>query len=173
PGTRSVARRVRFEQRDVQHGELRGEGLIAVRRVDEEVAREEAVPGELGDDTDRQPVARIGPDVAVQREDVLAAQILPDSSEERVEARRVDLLVVGPVDVRLAARLPHEELVLRRAAGVLAGVGAELPVRAEDRLTAAQSLLVELGDALVAIDRPDTAEAEGAQMVFEGLGWIR
>ena len=161
------------EQRRVDHGELRRERLVAVGGVDEQVAREQALPRVLGDDAHRQPVARVGADVAVQREHVLAGEVGAGAREQRVELGGVDRLVDRPVDVRLAAGLAHEELVVRRAARVLAGLDDELPVGPEDPLAAGQRVLVQLSGALVAVDRPDAAQAEAGQMFVERLRRIR
>ena len=172
-GVRVVARGIGVEQRRVDHRELRRERFVLIRRVDEEVAREQVVPRVLGHDAHRQAVARIGADVAVQREHVLAVQIRRGAREQRVERRRVDGLVHAPVDVRLAAGLAHEELVVGGAPGVLAGFHDELPVRPQKAFAPGQGVLVELSGALVAVHRPDAAQAEAGQMFVEGLRRVR
>jgi hypothetical protein len=54
--------------------------------------------------------------------------------------------------VLLAAGLANEELVLRRAPGVVSGFDDQLAVGAEDTLTLAQRVLVELGDGKIAVN---------------------
>ena len=71
-------------------GELRHVLLHRVdgRRLEEHVAREEAVPGLLGDDPDRQAVLRIGAGVAVLDEDVPALQVALQAGVEHAEVLR-------------------------------------------------------------------------------------
>ena len=69
-------------------------------------------------------------------------------------------LTVAPVHVLLARRLAHDELVVRRAAGVLPGLADQRSLGGELALAAAQRLLVERGRAQVPVDasRPNDAQ---------------
>ena len=137
-GRGTVAGRFGIEERGVEHGELRREVIDAVGRIDEEVAREKALPRVLRHDAHGQAIARVGSDVTIERVDVLAGQILGDAREQRVEDAGFDRLVgFAPVDMRLAARLFDEEFVVRRTARPLAGFDHELTIRAEDRFVLA------------------------------------
>ena len=59
----------------------------------------------------------------VLHEQVLARRMGEEVGEQRVELRRRHRLVVVPPDVRLGVCVADDELVLGRAAGVLAGIG--------------------------------------------------
>ena len=68
---------------------------VALGHVDEHVPREQAVPGLLGDDADRQPVARVGAGVAVLHEELAALDVVEQPLVQRVEVPRLD----RPVDL--------------------------------------------------------------------------
>ena len=77
--------------------------------------------------------------------DVALAQPRGDLVAQPLEALLGDLGVdVAPPDSRLGARLADDELVLRRAAGVLAGVDDERTALGEARVAARERVLVEL-----------------------------
>ena len=74
----------------------------------------------------QQPVCRVGARVRVDDVEVARVQVLGDLVAEAVEVLLRDRLVdLAPRDPVLGLRLLHEELVLGRAAGVLAGVDDE------------------------------------------------
>ena len=108
---------------DVDHREV-GLEVRQDRRVllaDEHVAGEEVVPGVLGDDADVDAVAGIGAGVAVEDEDVLVLQVLLARSRQGVELLPLERPVdVAPPDVGVDRRIFDQELVVRRAPGVLA-----------------------------------------------------
>ena len=119
---------------------------LLVGRVDEERLREEGVPGALADHAHRQPMRRIRAGEGVDDVDVALAQPQRHLVPQLVEAFFRDLGVdVAPPDARLGARLADDELVLRRAARVLAGVDDERPAFGEPSLPARERVLVELG----------------------------
>ena len=75
-------------------------------------------------------------------------------------ARRPVVVLLGdrlvdrpPPDLRPARRLADDELVLRRAPGVLAGANDERAVRRDDPLAVADGVLVQLGGREVAVGR--------------------
>jgi hypothetical protein len=71
------------------------------------------VPCQLGIDPNRNAVAFVGTDIAVQRVGFAFGKIGRNSFPKRVEAVGVDRLVrFAPIDVRFARWLPDEELVL-------------------------------------------------------------
>jgi hypothetical protein len=128
------------------------------------------MPGFLGDDPDRKPVARIRADVRVQNVDFALAQIRRDPVEERVEGAFVDRPVrLAPVDVALARRLFDEELVLRRAARVLPRVDDQLAIRAQFALAALQGSFVERCDGEVVPDGAEFAQAELVELAAQNV----
>jgi hypothetical protein len=103
-----------------------------------EIPRENALPSKLGYDSNRQPVARVRTDVAVERIHFLAVEIGADARQQGVELRGVDGFVrAAPVNVVLAARLAHEELIVGRTARMPTGVDNELAVEPETPFAAA------------------------------------
>ena len=61
---------------------------VVLGHVDEHVAGEQAVPGLLGDDPHRQPVARVGAGVAVLHEQLAALDVVQQPLVQRVELPR-------------------------------------------------------------------------------------
>ncbi len=108
------------------------------------MTREQAVPRLLGHDAHRQPVRRVGARVAVLDEDFLAAQIGEHAALEAVECRRIDRAVhLAPRDVLLARGFLDDELVVGRAAGVLAGAADDRPISRNLSFTPPHDFLVE------------------------------
>src|SRR5262249_33266682 len=116
-----VDSRVRLEAWCMDHGELgamRGELLRL--RSGEEVVREEAVPGRLGDHPRGDAVGRVGSDETVLHEEWPPLQVREQAQPELVETLlRHGLRHVAPPDIRFARRFADDELVAGRAAGVL------------------------------------------------------
>ena len=109
-------------------------------------------------DADRDPVARIGAGERVDDvERRLAGEVLGDLLAEPLERVLGELLVPVPPDPALGARLADDELVLRRAAGVPAGVDDERAALADARLAARDRVLVEQRGRGI----PDDATATG------------
>ena len=130
----------------MQHERLRLHLVeLVVGRVDEERLREERVPGALGDHADGEAVRRIGARERVDHVDVALAQARGDLLAEALVVLLRDLRVdVAPPDPPLGAGLADHELVLGRAAGVLAGVDDEGAAFGETCLAARKGVLVEL-----------------------------
>ena len=74
-------------------------------------------------------------------------------------------VVVVPPDDRIGVGVADDELVLRAAAGVDAGVGDQRSVGGDMRLVAAQGVLVELRRAEVPANARQIAEAEAIRAV--------
>jgi hypothetical protein len=123
----AIARRVGLHGGQRDHGEVRLElHLLISCGPDEQVAGEQAVPGELRDNAHPKPEARIG-----AREDVLGVDLVGRDpflhpAVQGVELLGRDRLISGmPPDRVLAGGLLDEELVLRRPPRVLAGAGGQ------------------------------------------------
>src|SRR5260370_31464166 len=111
---------------------------------------EQAVPGQLRDNSNAQPPAGVG-----ARENILCETLVRGTAalaalEEALELGRSDGLVGLPPDRVLARRLLDEELVLRRAASVLAGLGGQRPGGDDHGLVASDRMLGEGGRAQAA-----------------------
>ena len=167
-GARPVLGRVALEVRRIDHREL-GPMRRALRRIvlrQEHVAREQIVPGELVDDANRQLVLAVGAGPGVEDVEFLVLQIRHHVLVERVELGFVHGPVdVAPVHVPFARRLAHDELVVRRPSGVLAGLADEWALSGQNALTAAKSLLVQGGRVQVPVDASRTKNAKSFETV--------
>src|SRR5687768_6728050 len=126
-GTHPLGRRIGLERRYVDDAEVRREGLqIRRRRASEEVAGEDAGPRGFGGHPQRAPVVRMRTDVEVLAVDGPIGDVLQQARAEAVVVLLADRPVDGaPPDLVNAAGLLDQELVLRRAPGVLAGADDE------------------------------------------------
>ena len=137
-------------QRDDREIRLEAQMLFGVG-PDEEVAREQAVPRHLGDHAHPQPEARVGAREHVLRVDGLRLDELFHARQKAVELRgRYGLVARVPPDGVLAGRLLDEELVLRRPARVLAGLGGQGSGGDDCRLIPANRLFVKGGGTEIA-----------------------
>ena len=100
-------------------------------RPDQEVADEQRMPGLLGDDPDWQAVPGIGAADEILHEKVTIPGVGDEVGVKSLECRRLHCAVVAPPDGRGGGVVTDNELVLRRAAGVLAGRGDERAIAAE------------------------------------------
>ena len=83
-----------WKSHGVQDRPLGGEvWQLLRRRPQEQAAGEQAVPGLLGHDAQRQAVARVGAGVAVEDEQVAVLEVGADLIAEAVERRRAHRLV--------------------------------------------------------------------------------
>src|SRR5207244_8618539 len=90
-------------------------------------------------------VVRVGTGEGVDAVDVLAVEIAHDLLPQAVEPLLRDRLVhLAPPDPILRALLPDEELVLRRAPGVRAGVDDERAALGEHGIASAKRMHVRL-----------------------------
>ncbi len=128
-------------------------------REDEHVPHEEAVPRLLRDDPDRDAVGGVGAGVDVLDEEVAPLQVALEAVEEVVELLGgVGAVVLTPPDVPFGRGFLHDGLVVRGAAGVLAGVGDDGAARDDARLAAEGDLLVEGLGGEVPVDHPQVRE---------------
>ena len=171
-GVGPVGLGARLEAGRLDDGELRlVAGQFPIRRRDEQVAREQAVPGELRDHADRQAVVAIGAGMAVLDEHLLALEIGDHAPVDVVEDLRRDRAVDrAPPDVRRGRRLLHDVLVVGRAPGMGAGHGDQRPAFGDLRLAAPHRLLVESGPAVVPMGSGDVADAVPLQSVPAYVG---
>ena len=109
------------------------------------VADEEAVPGELGDDADVQPVGGVGAGVEILHEELAAADVGAHVGEQPAEVLGRHRRVVLPPDVRHDRGLADDELVLGAAAGVAAGGDQQRAADAEVALAAGDGRLHQRG----------------------------
>ena len=132
---------VGLERGRVQDERLRLEDAqLVLGRVDEHRPREERVVGVVRDDADGDPLLRVGAGERVDDVEVAVAEVRDDLLAQPLEVLLRDLRVdVAPPDPVLGARLADDELVLRRAAGVLAGVDGERAAFGEPALARARS----------------------------------
>ncbi len=143
------------EARQVDDGEFGLEpGEVLRRRADQEGADELAVPGELVDHAHAHPVLLLRAAVEVLHEQGLARR----QRGEEVGLERGEMLgrhagVVVPPDRRFRLGVADDELVLRRAAGMLAGLDHQRAVLGEQALAAAHGMLDQLGRAEVPVQR--------------------
>src|SRR5262249_1848532 len=125
------------------------------RRADEHVAREQAVPGLLGDDAHGQTIVRIGAGKEILDEDVAAAQVRGDPHLQPVEDVPGDRTVdITPPDVVGGGRILDDEAIERRTTGARAGEGNERAVARQPRLAALEHLLIEGGYGEVPVSLP-------------------
>ena len=104
-----------------------------------------ACQGLSRDDADGEAMRWIGARERVDDVDVALAQAGRDLLAKALVVLLGDLGIhVAPPDPRLGAGLAHDELVLRRAPRVLAGVDDERAAFGKPRLSARQRVLVEL-----------------------------
>ena len=110
-------------------------GELALRRANEHVAREQAVPSLLGDYPHLQPVGRVGAGIKVLDEQLAGLDMGERTTNQAGEMALLHLLVGGaPVDLAADIGVGHEELVLGRAAGEAASGGHQGAAGAEASL---------------------------------------
>ena len=106
------------------------------------------------------------PRPGVEDVELLVLQVRHHVAVQRVELRLVDRPVhAAPVHVLFARRLADDELVVRRAAGVLAGAGDQRAFGGQLRLAAAKRLLVQGGRAQVPVDASRPNDPKGFETV--------
>ena len=134
-----------------------------LRIADEQIAHEEAVPGELRNHAHRQPVIRIGAGEDILNEDLASLERAEQIAVQRIEACGVHRPVHrSPRNVRLAGRLAHHELVVWRAARMQPGAADEGASGRDHTLLTADRFLVERGGCQVPA-HPVGANALGIQ----------
>ena len=144
---------------DSQLGRVQDERLrlelaqLGLARVDEHRPREERVVRMVGDHTNGDPVLGICAREGVHDVEVAAAEVRDHLLAQAVEVLLGDLGVdVTPPDPLLGAGLADDELVLRRAPGVLAGVDVERAALGDPAVATLDGVVVEERGRRVPVD---------------------
>jgi len=151
----SIQFRLGLQPRHVNDGEFGHviAQLLRVELADEHVAREQVVPGVLGNDAHRHTVVQVCANVAVKDEDVAVLGVGQHLPVEVVEVFLCEGAVdFAPPDVRFARRLLDNELVVGGAAGVAAGLHDQRAKVGDCSLVPADSLLIEHGGSEVPVN---------------------
>ena len=147
---------------------------VLLGRLAEQVPGEDAGPGGLGVDPERAAVGRIRADMAVLGVQRPVRDVLDEPGPEPVVVLLADRLVdLAPPDLAGGRGLADDELVLRRATGVLAGADDERSVRGDHALARAERVLVQLRGRAVGVD--DAADGRGGgagRGCGPGGGWL-
>jgi hypothetical protein len=121
-GAAAMLGRVSLETWLVDDGQLRREAHhFFARRTAQQIADKQRVPGKLGDHAHLDAMLRISTAIQVLHEQAFALGMGQEVALQRLEVVRRHRLVVVPPDVGFGVGIAHDELVLRRTAGVLAG----------------------------------------------------
>ncbi len=159
--THAMAFGIGFERRQGNDGQLRHEGSQFLQlRPDQQRADEQRVPGELGEDASLDAEFRIGATIKVLRVKRLAFGVLDEIVAQQLELVRRDRLVATPPHVLFARGIADGELVLRRAAGVSAGLRAQRAFRGDDGLAVAKREFVKRGRAVIPVNLTEIFETE-------------
>src|SRR5262249_25928382 len=128
---------------------------------EEEGAGEQVVPGDLSDDPDRQAVVRIRASVAILYCDVTTLEVGCHTREQRVEfLLGYRPIAASPADFSLGSLFLDEELALRRAAGVDAGLDYKRAGRGQQPFTVSKRHFVEVWNRQIPIDISEVLEAK-------------
>ena len=138
----AVLGRVGLERRGMQHHAFRREGLeLGLLRRDEHRPGEQRMERARRHDPHRHAIRRIGAGVGIDDVQVPLAEVSGHLRVEALEAPGLERLVdLAPPDPLLGAGLAHDELVVRRAARVLAGLDDERATLREDAVASANGL---------------------------------
>ncbi len=132
------------ERRQVDDGEFGHEaGELLELGADQQLADEQRVPGVFGEDADLDAVGVIGAAIEVLREQLLAFAVVDEVGQERVEVLARHLAIAVPPHRVPGEVVDDRVLVLRAAAGVMAGLRAERAAGNDCALTRTNSVLVE------------------------------
>jgi hypothetical protein len=102
----------------------------------------------------------IGAAIEVLRVELLALGVLEEIGEQHVELLRRKLAVLLPPDGLLGLRVADHELVLGRAAGVDAGLGAERAALDDMTFPGGDRVFVELLGGQIPVDAGQILQAE-------------
>jgi hypothetical protein len=129
--------------------------------ADQQVADEQRVPGKFGNNAHRQRVGRVSAAAQVLHEKVLVLGVGDKVGIERLELCRRYRLVVVPPHLVFGIGVAHDELVLGRTAGVLAGIGDECAIGCQLGFAGAKRQFVKIGSFEIVANRAQTGEAAG------------
>ena len=135
--------------------------------TDQQGADEQRVPGQFGIDPRLDPVFGIGTAIEILREQVHAARMRNEVVIEQLKLLGRELAVILPPNSLLGQRIADGVFVLRAAAGVDAGLGAERAALNERAFAGGDGMFVECGFSQVPMNRSQALEAEfvGAEFV--------
>jgi hypothetical protein len=156
------------EARDGDHREVGNvlQPLAGIVDLAEQVAREERLPGVLGDHAERELVALVRAGVAILDEDVLVLEIGREPPVEEVELLRIEGPVLrSPPDPIGARGILDDEPVLRAPPGVRSRPDHDRAQVRDPPLAALDDLLVEVRGARVPVDPGDVVETDLIQAV--------
>ena len=136
-GARAMPLGVGLEGWQIDDGQIGNKGRqILRRRTHQEIADEQRMPGVFGEDARLDAEGRVGAAVKILGEQRLAFGMGEKVGEQDVEMLGRHRGVVVPPHDRVGVCVADDELVLRAAAGVDAGVGDERPVLRDMRFMA-------------------------------------
>ena len=101
------------------------------------------MPGVFRVNARLEPVTRLGAGMEVLREQIHAARIGDHVGAQTIKAFRRHGVAVVPPDRRLGEPIAHDEFVLRRAAGMRAGLGDERAAGGDLGLAPPDSFFIE------------------------------
>ena len=149
------------ERRQVDDGEFGDEfGELVALGADQQLPDEQRVPGVFGEHAGLDPVFRIGAAVEILREQFLAFGVRLEIGEQIVEILLRHFAVAVPPHRILGERIDDGVLVLRRAAGVVAGLGAERAAFDQRGFAGRDRMLVERRFGQIPVDRGEVLKAE-------------
>src|SRR5581483_9726407 len=131
-----------------------------VRRADQQLADEQRMPGELGVNARLDPVLRIGAAIEILREQRLALGVGDEVGEQIVEVLLALLAVAIPPHGVLGRRVDNRVIVFGRAAGVMAGEGAERAALNEAAFAMADGMFDQMGVGQIPVNAGETLKAE-------------
>ena len=132
---------------------IRDHDFYQQRATDQQLMDEQVLAGQLVDDAELLGVLGVGAGVAVEDEDLAALQVGGHLALDGVELLAADGLVhLAPGDLIVDALGIHDELVVGRAAGVLAGGDHQRAGLAQAAFAAPQRSLGQGGRGQVAVD---------------------
>ncbi len=152
----------RVEAREAEHAEL-GNMLdqpLSVLDLDEHVPSEQALPGVLGDDSNRQLVVAVCADATVLHEDILALDVCEQTAVELFVVFLIERAVDrAPPDVIGRGGFVDYQLVVRRAPGVVPRANDHGAQVGDESLSPAHDPLVESGGVECPVDAAHVPEA--------------
>ena len=156
-----MGRRIGFELRGVDHGELGDVAAkLVVARRDEHVAGKNIVPSAGVDHPDRQAIVGIRTGEAIAHVDVVTLEIVANIPVKAVELSGLEGCVHGtPPDPVRRRGIPDHELVAGRSAGVLAGVHHQRAVPGQAALTTTDGVLDQRAGGEVPVGGPQVTQA--------------
>ncbi len=170
-----VALGVGLERGHVDNGEIGNEvGELGTLGTDQQLADEEGMPGELGENAGLDPVGGIGAAIEVLREQLAAARMRDQIVVEALEIGLRDLAVAFPPDRAFGQVVDHRVLVLGRAAGMDPGLRAERAAFHQRSLLRRNGMLVKRRGGQIPMDGAEVLESEfvGAVALVPQTGFL-